>query len=62
MARTLKQQRVRIEKLILSRLVTMLEDELTPNGDVFKAATLFCDHFRQEQDASNDTVEVRFTE
>ena len=62
MTRSQKQQRTRIEKLILARLIAMLEDDTTSNGDIFKAASLFCDHFRGEDEAHPDTVEVRFTD
>ena len=63
MSSTTRQMRRRIEKQFLMRLARMLEDDATPNADVFKAAALFCDHFRDQPAAAlPDTVEVRFTD
>lgn len=55
------QQRQRIEGLIMKRIMAMLEDENTGNGDVFKAIALFCEHFRDGEQKTQD-VEVRFVE
>ena len=55
------QQRQKIEGLIMKRIIAMLEDENTVNGDVFKAVTLFCEHFREEGVKQTD-VEVKFVE
>lgn len=52
----------KIEGLILQRIIAMLEDEETPNGDVFKAAALFCEHFRDESEKQAQDVEVKFVE
>ena len=58
-----KMRRRRIEKLILVRLEKLLTDEDSTNADVFKAAALFCDHFREEWDVKDGGhVEVTFTE
>ena len=58
-----KMRKRRIEKLILMRLEKLLMDETASNADVFKAAALFCDHFREEGDMPDSGhVEVTFTE
>lgn len=54
------QQRQKIEGLIMKRIIAMLEDESTGNGDVFKAVAVFCEHFRDQDGQEDKHVEVVF--
>ena len=54
------QQRQKIEGLIMKRIIAMLEDESTSNGDVFKAVAVFCEHFRSQDGQDDKQVEVVF--
>ncbi len=38
----------RAEELSLERLIEILQDREQPNGDVFKAITLFCEKLRPD--------------